>query len=1390
MVSIPVLCPDAKALTKYLLGQTPEQAARDLEEHVAVCSSCALKLNELTDRDTLAQPLPHGVIHVEEASDDVEALISRLCDRADTVAGAASVPITDVLGDFRIVREIGRGGMGVVYMAEQISLGRKVALKVLPFAAALDQKQLQRFKNEAQAAAQLHHTNIVPVHYVGCERGVHFYAMQFIEGQSLAGVLDELRQLAGRQKDEKKSTLSQVAQDMLVGRSPPAKSLVPEPATSPTSPAHEAKDKGDPRVIVETPPPGRISSHQSFPRPAYFRTVARLGVQAAEALEHAHQMGVVHRDIKPANLLVDVRANLWITDFGLAHCQHDAGLTMTGDLLGTLRYMSPEQALANRVVIDHRTDIYSLGASLYEMLTLEPVFAGSDRRELLRQIAFEEPRPPRRLTRAVPAELETIVLKALEKNPLDRYSTARELADDLQRVLDDQPIRAKRPTLPHRARKWARRHEGVVATVTVALLTAVLILTVSTWLIIGNLNRAREAEKDASTKLVRALRAEEEAKNNLEKAKQTEHEKGKARLAQAEAGRWSGRAGRVFDSLQALAEAAQIARSVHAPAEHMLLLRNEAIACMALPDLRPIKEWEKYTPDTPGAALDPRSERYTTSDAQGNISIRRMADDREILHLNGPGMGVESVAFSPDGEFLQATYTPDAQCKRSLIRIWDLRRGEIAFRLTPDFPGPVLVWSPDSRRFAVHGQARTILLYDVDSRKEIKRISAGVTPYQIAFHPHGQQLAFLRARAVQIRDVETGNLVSQFVFPVPVERLAWGGDGRFLAGSPSPEYWDVYLWDVPAGEMKVLKGHVNTIIDVAFNHAGDLLASTSWDNSVRLWNPWTGKEVVRTEGYWGRPIEFSPDDRFLSIAVGWSKARRWCQVKTGREHRTLYSPVATTVGLTYVEFSPSGRLLATAANNGLRLWDVAAGRHIAFVPGKSTFRFEPHGKSFLAAGPWGLHRWPLALEPDELRRKVRMGPPEKLAAGVISLEDVSRDGQTLLALEAGRRLTLLPLKNPSAGRVLTTDVVGFSGGRLSADGQWIAAGSWHGSGAKVWDAQSGKLARQLTTKDAGICFSPDGKWLVTSEKFPNNWEYQLWHVGSWKTGPKVAVEQTILGAWGFSPDGNLLAIVDSTTSAQLRDTRSGRRVATLTSPEPHWGQALNFSPDGSQLALGSSSSSTIYLWDLRAIRGQLAAMGLDWDLPAYPQASLSERPETGRGIEPLQVQMDLGELKDTPIYKVTIAFQCQVEERLYARAARLYTEGFAAEPELANDLRAGHRYNAACAAALAGCAQGQDAAKLDDAERARLRRQALDWLRADLTAWGRFLEKAPEKAGDTVERTLRHWHQDDPDLAGVRGDALAKLPEAERASWRQLWRDVEQTLGKATRKDTKETERR
>ena len=362
------------------------------------------------------------------------------------------------LGDFRILREIGRGGMGVVYEAEQASLGRRVALKVLPFAAVLDPRQLQRFKNEALAAACLIHQNIVPVYSVGCERGVHYYAMQYVEGESLAQVVRDLRRAEGL--DDRASAH-------------------PSPENAEARPAAES------RAVAETATKACDGTGRATPsfaarptkNPEYFRRIARLGIQAAEALDHAHQHGILHRDIKPANLILDTTDNLWITDFGLARFESEASITITGDLVGTLRYMSPEQAQAKRVIVDHRTDIYSLGVTLYELLALEPAYAGSAREEILRQIAFDEPRRLRSRNRAIPAELEIIVLKAMEKLPEHRYGTAQEMADDLRRFMMDEPIRARRPTLTQRLRKWSRRHKSIAASV--ACIAAILLVAVT-----------------------------------------------------------------------------------------------------------------------------------------------------------------------------------------------------------------------------------------------------------------------------------------------------------------------------------------------------------------------------------------------------------------------------------------------------------------------------------------------------------------------------------------------------------------------------------------------------------------------------------------------------------------------------------------------------------------------------------------------------------------------------------------------------------------------------------------------------------------------------------------------------------------------------------------------
>jgi serine/threonine protein kinase len=379
----------------------------------------------------------------------------------ETAAPPETPPVEGTIGDFRIIREIGRGGMGIVYEAEQISLFRRVALKVLPFAATLDARQLQRFENEARAAAQLHHGNIVPVFAVGCERGVHYYAMQLIDGRPLSAVIAHCKEDKVTRWQGDKVT----------------------------------KEEGSAAAVTLSPCHLVTLASSSVAGKPFFRGVASLGVQAAEALEYAHQMGVVHRDVKPANLILDGRGTLWVTDFGLARFQSCPGMTSPGDLVGTLRYMSPEQA-AGAPVIDPRSDVYSLGATLYELLLQQPAFPGSDKHACLRQILEQDPIPPRRLNKSVPVELETIVLKSMAKNPDERYCSARELADDLKRFLDDQPVQARRPGIRERLSKWAWRRRQLVGAAMMGQIAAGVVLAVTTWQISLAESRVRAANED------------------------------------------------------------------------------------------------------------------------------------------------------------------------------------------------------------------------------------------------------------------------------------------------------------------------------------------------------------------------------------------------------------------------------------------------------------------------------------------------------------------------------------------------------------------------------------------------------------------------------------------------------------------------------------------------------------------------------------------------------------------------------------------------------------------------------------------------------------------------------------------------------------------------------
>jgi eukaryotic-like serine/threonine-protein kinase len=421
----------------------------------------------------------------------------------------------ETLGDFQIVREIGRGGMGIVYEAVEQSLKRRVALKVLGPNVASSQKQVQRFNREAEAAARLHHTNIVPVYGTGEKRDLHFFAMQFIDGIPLSDVIRSVGGRPVKRNDSAASGSGSLADRLLTpatnhdasrdtqnsnGKFDSTRLFKAELAAKALltgthkTRAFESADHSSVERTVDidgdTPLVSNADSVSNSEEPVttsvseselpsisrkYWRNVARIGAAVADALHYSHQHGVLHRDIKPSNLLLDRQGVVWVTDFGLARHEDQEGITNTGDIVGTLRYMAPEQFSGESTT---RSDIYSLGLTLYELLALRPAFEESRHGPLISQKTTSTPPGLRSINGDIPRDLETISQKASATNPSDRYATAGELAADLRRFLEDRPVLARRATTAEQLVRWARRNPIVASLTgaTVALLAAVAVV--------------------------------------------------------------------------------------------------------------------------------------------------------------------------------------------------------------------------------------------------------------------------------------------------------------------------------------------------------------------------------------------------------------------------------------------------------------------------------------------------------------------------------------------------------------------------------------------------------------------------------------------------------------------------------------------------------------------------------------------------------------------------------------------------------------------------------------------------------------------------------------------------------------------------------------------------
>jgi WD40 repeat protein/serine/threonine protein kinase len=1069
------------------------------------------------------------------------------------------------LGDFRILREIGRGGMGVVYEAEQISLGRRVALKVLPFASALDGKQLQRFKNEAQAAAGLQHTNIVPVYFVGCERGVHFYAMQFVEGQTLAALIQELRQLEGREAGVKASgaATKSWAAELISGQAVPPGEQAGDPeiaGSSPLPPFVPPYEPGvglvpSPTAETITPPVGALSTEHSRRRPAFFRTVANLGIQAAEALEHAHSLGVIHRDIKPGNLMVEgepgasaTGVRLWITDFGLAHCQGGSDLTMSGDLLGTLRYMSPEQALAKRVLVDHRTDIYSLGVTLYELLTLEPAFPSRDRQELLRRIAFEEPKLPRRLSKAIPVELETIVLKAMEKNPADRYASAQELADDLERYLKNEPIRARRPTLVHRFRKWARRHPGVAWMTVWLLVVLALGSTVSTMLIAHQRDladaRAREADDNAEAALGEKRRADDNAAEAI---------------------------GRLYISDMRLAQRAWEDNQIGWLLE---LLESQRPERTGGRDLRGF-EWhywwrlchsdlltlKGHTGWVTSLGYSPDGNRIVSGSLDKSLKVWDAVTGKETLTLKGHSATVNSVAYSPDGKLIVSGSGDGTLRGDGTVKIWDSATGQEILTLNRQ-KQPV----------------KRVAYFNVAHSPDGKRIVSCANEMPAAFPASvvpGQLIVWDSATGQEILAIKghTGWVTS----------VAYSPDGkRIISGSDDNT---LKVWDGITGkEILTLRGHSSGIISVACSPDRKRIASGSHDKTIKVWDAATGQEMLNLKGHTNAitSVAYSPDSKRILSASRDNTIKVW-DTTTGQEMLTLKGHTSTKWGILNVACSPDGkRIVSGSGDNTIKVWDAMTRQEtMTLKGGATTVGLSPDGKRIVSGG--GTIKVSDAATGQEiLSFNPKVDPTDpgwvRLVAyspdGTRIVSDSDRSDVTLMVWDAANGQETLRFKGDPGFFVRSL--------AYSPDGKWIVTGSHRDKTVTVWDAATGQKTLRLnghTDSVNSVAYSPDGSRIVSSS---NDFTIKVWDAATGQELLTLKAHDGPVYGVAYSPDGRRIVSGSYDNTLKLWDAATGQETLTLKG-HTDIVQSVAFSPDGNRIVSGSHDN-TLKVWD--AERGQ------------------------------------------------------------------------------------------------------------------------------------------------------------------------------------------------------------
>ena len=968
-----------------------------------------------------------------------------------------------------------------------------------------------------------------------------------------------------------------------------------------------------------------------------------LFVMVCQAIQHAHHKGIIHRDIKPSNILLALHDGVpapKVIDFGVAKATaakltEKTMFTGVGQLIGTLEYMSPEQAQFNQLDVDTRSDIYSLGVLLYELLTGSTPFRESQRvtmplDETLRIVRdTDPPRPsiqlstaemlpviaasrgvaPTLLHRQVTGDLDWIVMKSLERDRRRRYDSASALAADVTRYLHDERVLASPPTMAYQLRKFVRRNKGPALAATLVLLAMLGGIIGTTWQMIRATTARATAVKESNLKelaLAAARASELDAKEQLFSSL----------LNEAQARRFSRQIGQRLEGLAALTKAAAIR-----PDER---LRDEAIAALALPDLSRVPVSAKVpAASTSALAFDDQYRMLARADTQGFVTVRDIADDHEIARIPVRSIVPGCLGISADGRFLSGIE------EGFKLAVWRLPSGERVVE-REYHECWARTFSPDGRRLAV-SQSNRVIIFELATGREVIQWMLPAKINTLEFHPDGTTIAVGRSsgNVVSIHDVATGTVVKELpVGGIGDQVVSWHPRGELLAvtGAASPR---IQIWNVVTKRrVAVLDGHTQHVPVLTFHPDGALLASHSWDGVLRLWDTATGRSLIELALTIGGRPRFSGDGRWLGAALN-GDVVELLKVTSCPEYRTLVSSAGIGTGASSpADISPDGRFLivgkATGMAPGACLWDLKFSRELALLPpgtnfvlfdarigSKSTTTTPAAGDaeegrsdlstggvswSLLTAGPAGLQRWPA----NRVGSRISIGPPRQLSKLQRAWMVRGRDGQALgAATEEGGRNQIVDFETGSVVRELGVHPQGEIRA-VSADVRWGASSGWHSDRVRLWDVHTGEVVRewQVGTRTF-VFFTPDSRALIISRGDA----LTFWDLATLQPTLNMPRDVAIYPSHvAFSADGKLMAVETAPGVMSLKEATTGRTIAKFKDPHGDRASWQGFTPDGTRLVVVTPYANAIHIWDLRAIRETLKVMNLDWDWPEFDLA--------------------------------------------------------------------------------------------------------------------------------------------------------------------------------------------